>query len=84
MENMINSAIKVRPSKKRWSWLLLAGLCLAAGCAAGEVYQPPPYPGYGYPGYYHPGYYLNYYGPTYPYEDPEYWEMWQDRQGGGG
>ncbi len=62
--------------------IMLSSLILAAACAEGgyQTYQPPSYPSQSYPGYYHP----NYYGPTYyPYEDPEYWRRWQDRQGGG-
>ena len=61
--------------------IVLSSLILAAACAdGGYSYQPSSYPYQSSPGYYSPP---NYYGPTYPYEDPEYWRMWQDRQGGG-
>jgi len=59
--------------------IMLSSLILAAACAEGGYTYQPPYPSQSYPGYYYP----NYYGPTYPYEDPEYWRRWQDRQGGG-
>ncbi len=66
--------------KTTLSWLILGSLVLVAACAEGgyQTYQAPYYPGYNYPSYY-----PDYYGPTYPYEDPDYWRMWQDRQGGG-
>lgn len=60
-------------------WLMLGSLVLAAACAEGGYSYQPPYPSRSSPGYYYP----NYYGPTYPYEDPEYWRRWQDTQGGG-
>ena len=62
-------------------WIILGSLLLAAACAGGEVqtYRPSSYPAYSAP------YYPDYYGPSYyPEQDPEYWRMWQDRQGGGG
>lgn len=69
--------------KKALFWILLGSLLLsAAACAGGgyQTYPAPSYPSYNYPGYY----YRDYYGPSYyPEQDPEYWRMWQDRQGGG-
>jgi hypothetical protein len=60
--------------------IMLSSLILAAACADGgyQTYRAPYYPSYN-----SPSYYPDYYGPTYPYEDPEFWRMWQDRQGGG-
>ena len=62
--------------------IMLSSLILAAACADGgyQTYRPPSYPASSYPGYY----YQDYYGPSYyPEQDPEFWRMWQDRQGGG-
>jgi hypothetical protein len=68
--------------KKTISGIMLGSLLLAAGCAGGgyEVYQPPP-PSY-YPRPYHPPTY--YYEPLYPDQDPQFWQQWQNNQGGGG
>ncbi len=68
--------------RKGWRWLVLAGLLLAAAaCAEGyQGYQAPYYPSYRYPTTYAPDYYG---GPTYPYEDPEFWTNWSNSQGGG-
>ncbi len=61
--------------------IMLSSLILAAACAEGGYsYQSPSYPTSSYPS----NYYRDYYGPShYPAQDPEYWRMWQDRQGGG-
>ncbi len=61
-------------------WIFLGSLLLAAACANGgyQPYGPAPTRTYNYQ------YYPDYYGPSYyPEQDPEFWRMWQDRQGGG-
>jgi hypothetical protein len=82
MKKTNQSAIVAASFNKTLYWLMLGSLMLAAACADGgyQTYRAPSYPSQSSPGYYS---YPNYYGPTYPYEDPEYWRMWQDRQGGG-
>jgi hypothetical protein len=66
--------------KKITHWIILSSLLLVAACANGGYQQPytPSYaPPYSYPSYY--------YTPDYYYQnDPQFWQMWQDRQGGGG
>jgi hypothetical protein len=60
--------------------IMLSSLLLAAACAEGGYnYQPSSYPSQSYPGYY--SYPSFYYSPTYPYEDPLFWQRWQDYQG---
>jgi hypothetical protein len=62
------------------SGIMLSSLILAAACAeGGYTYQPSSYPSQSYPGYYSSP---SYYGPTYPNEDPQFWQRWQDYQGG--
>lgn len=66
-------------NKAIW-WIFMGGLLLAASCADGgySSYGTAPTPTYNY------HYYPDYYGPSYyPEQDPEFWRMWQDRQGGG-
>ncbi len=62
-------------------WILLSSLLLAAACAGGgevQTYRPTSYPAY------RSSYYPDYYGPSdYPSEDPQFWQMWQNSQGGG-
>ena len=66
--------------KQAMRWIILGSLLLAAACAGGEVqtYRPSSYPAYRAP------YYPDYYGPSsYPQDDPQFWQMWQDSHGGG-
>jgi len=58
-------------------WLILASLLLIAACGTGEVqtYRPTSYPVYHSP-YYYPDLRLQ-------EQDPEFWQMWQNSQGGG-
>jgi hypothetical protein len=58
-------------------WLLLGSLLLVAACSTGEVqtYRPTSYPVYQSP-YYYPDL-------RYQKDDPEFWQMWQNSQGGG-
>ena len=62
-------------------WIILGSLLLAAACADGggyAPYGPAPAPSYNY------NYYPDYYGPSYyPEQDPQFWQMWQGRNGGG-
>ncbi len=70
---------KASTFKKGAFGFLLGSLLWAAACAEGEVprtYAPSPYPVYNYP-YYYPDL-------RYQEQDPQFWQMWQDRQGGGG
>ena len=57
-------------------WILLGSLLLAAACAEGEVqtYRPSSSPAYRSSDYYGPS--------SYPEQDPQFWQMWQDRSGG--
>ena len=59
-------------------WVLLGSLWLIAACANGEVqtYRPSSYPVYHSP-YYYPDL-------RYQDQDPQFWQKWQDSQGGGG
>ncbi|MCL4501395.1 MAG: hypothetical protein M1438_06000 [Deltaproteobacteria bacterium] len=60
---------------KAMRWLIAGSLLLAAGCTNGKEYRPGPTPGYGSPHYY--------YGPGgNPEQDPEFWIMWQNQEGG--
>ncbi len=66
------------PTWKMALWgILMGSLWLAAACAGGEVsaYQPS-YPTYNRPYYYYPDLRL-------PEDDPQFWQQWQDYQGGG-
>jgi len=58
-------------------WLMLASLLLIGACGTGEVqtYRPTSYPVYQRP-YYYPDL-------RYREDDPEFWPMWQNSQGGG-
>jgi len=80
MKNTNQSATVAASFNKTLYWLMLSSLMLAAACAEGGYAYQPSYPSQSYPGYYSNP---NYYGPTAPYEDPEYWRRWQDTQGGG-
>ena len=68
--------------KRMMYGIVLGSLLLAAACAGGgyggevQTYRPTTYPVRGYPDYYGPSY--------YPDQDPQFWQMWQDSQGGGG
>jgi hypothetical protein len=58
-------------------WLLLGSLLVVAACATGEVqtYRPTSYPVYRS---------LYYYPDLRTQEnDPQFWTMWQNSQGGG-
>jgi hypothetical protein len=71
--------MKTAAFKQALRWIIMGSLLLAAACAEGEVqtYRPSSYPAYRTP------YYPDYYGPSYyPDQDPQFWQMWQDRQGG--
>lgn len=59
------------------SWILLGSLLLIAACANGEVqtYRPTSYPVYQSP-YYYPDL-------RYQNQGPQFWQMWQNSQGGG-
>lgn len=67
--------------KKKMFWLLmLCGLLLAAaGCEGGgggvQTYRPSAYPVYG-PQYYYPDL-------SNQEDDPQFWQMWVNSQGGG-
>jgi hypothetical protein len=78
MKQANQSATVAASFNKTIYWLMLSSLMLAAACAEGGYTYQPPYPSQGYRGYYSSP---NYYGPTYPYEDPEFWQMWQGSQG---
>ncbi len=82
LQRLFNTSSRL---KNALYWLLLGSLLFAiAACAEGGYgYQGYPPPAPYYPTYSPPAYY-EYYGPSYPYDDPEYWRRWQDRQGGGG
>ena len=69
--------MKAAVLRKIGDWLLLGSLLLVAACATGEVqtYRPTSYPVYKSP-YYYPDL-------RYQEGDPQFWTMWQDRQGGG-
>ena len=60
-------------------WLMLSGLLLAAGCNGGgggvQTYRPTSYPVYGSP-YYYPDL-------SVPENDPQFWQMLMNSQGGG-
>jgi hypothetical protein len=62
--------------RKFSGWLMIGGLLLSAGCAAGEVqtYRPTSYPVYRSP-YYYPDL-------GYQEADPQFWSLWQNSQGG--
>jgi hypothetical protein len=60
-------------------WIILGSLLLAAACAEGGYYQSNAPAST-----YNKQYYPDYYGPSdYPSDDPQFWQMWQDRNGGG-
>jgi hypothetical protein len=69
--------MKAAVLRKIGGWLLLGSLLLVAACATGEVqtYRPTSYPVYKSP-YYYPDL-------SYQEDDPQFWTMWQDHQGGG-
>jgi hypothetical protein len=69
--------MQARKHKKLIGWLLLGSLLVVAACAGGEVstYRPTSYPVYNNQ-YYYPD--LR----SQP-DDPQFWPMWMDRQGGG-
>ena len=58
-------------------WLMIGGLLLIAGCAAGgevQTYRAGAYPVYSSP-YYYPDL-------RRQEDDPQFWQSWQDYQGG--
>lgn len=64
--------------KMMFGLLMLSGLLVAAGCGGGgggvQTYRPTSYPVYGSP----------YYPDLSPQEDdPQFWQMWVNSQGGG-
>lgn len=62
---------------KAMRWIILGSLLLVAACANGGS-------GPGSTANYGSSYNQDYYGPgNYPEQDPQFWQMWQDRQGGG-
>jgi hypothetical protein len=65
--------------KKTMYWLMLSGLLVAAGCEGGgggvQTYRPTAYPVYG-PRYYYPDLSIQ-------EQDPQFWQMWTNSQGGG-
>jgi len=63
--------------KKAMRWIILGGLLLVAACVGGEVstYRPTSYPVYNNQ-YYYPDL-------RFQQDDPQFWPMWMDRQGGG-
>ena len=72
--------MKTATFKQAMRWIILGSLLLAAACADGgySSYGPAPAPTYNYHNY------PDYYGPShYPSDDPQFWQMWQDRNGGG-
>jgi hypothetical protein len=73
--------MKTATFNRAMRWIIMGSLLLAAACGGGGYYQPygpAPAPYYNYQ------YYPDYYGPSYyPEQDPQYWQMWQDRQGAG-
>ena len=79
MKKTNQSAILASRFRMTLYGIMLSSLILAAACAeGGYTYQPSSYPSQSYPGSYS---YPSYYGPTYPYEDPQFWQRWQDYQG---
>jgi hypothetical protein len=63
--------------KKTIFGLMLSGLLLAAGCNGGggvQTYRPTSYPVYGQP--YYPDLSIQ-------QDDPQFWQMWVNSQGGG-
>ena len=65
--------------KKAMYWLMLSGLIGAAACNGGgaggvQTYRPTSYPVYGSP--YYPDL-------SVPQDDPQFWQLWVNSQGGG-
>jgi hypothetical protein len=71
--------MKVLTLVKIANWIVLGSLLLIAACAngggGGQYYRPSSYPVYQSP-YYYPDL-------RYEAQDPQFWQLWQNSQGGG-